>query len=132
MHSNLLTLFYVSLLLLASHLTIRSCLSSNALSVLFSVCISPCLRFSRRHLRPRSTDYSRCTSCGFNLLTPCPGVVKSLRLLSSGQVTILFLSYSTNLLLDSNTHSECSITNFNKQEEIFASTSDFLRVVLKK
>jgi len=98
MHSNLLTLFYVSLLLLASHLTIRSCLSSNALSVLFSVCISPCLRFSRRHLRPRSTDYSRCTSCGFNLLTPCPGVVKSLRLLSSGQVTILFLSYSTNLL----------------------------------
>ena len=102
------SIYFRSGLFLAGHLTIRSCLSSNALSVRLSVCLSLCFRIGWRHLWPRSTNYSRCTSCGFDSLTSRLGVRKSFCLLISGQITIPFLSYCTNLLLDSNYKLSCN------------------------
>jgi len=118
--------------LLASHLAIRSSLSSNALSVRLAVCLSLCFRFSWRHLGSRGTDYSRCTSCGFNLLTSRLSVRKSLCLLGCGQVAILFLWYSLNLLLKLEAQTLlCFYSHYTMFAIDKARASGYLAVVLK-
>ena len=95
------SVYFAPTLLLSQtlHLTIRSGLSSYTLSILFGIDLSLCFRFSIRHLRPRSTNHTRCTSCGFNTMASIPCVIKPLSLLNSGQVAILFCCDCTNLLL---------------------------------